>query len=49
MGVKGDESLNKVVREDPCEEGTLGQTLEGNKGAGHISSLGENKCQAFET
>lgn len=49
MEVKGDESLDKVVREDPYEEGTLGQTLEGNKGAGHVSPFGENKFQAFET
>lgn len=49
MEVKEDESLDKVVRENPCEERTLGQTLEGNKGAGHVSSLRENKFQAFET
>lgn len=49
MEVKGDESLDKVVTEDPWEEGTLEQTLEGNKGAGHVSSLGENKFQGFET
>lgn len=37
-----------MTREDPCEEGTLGQTLEGSEGAG-LASFGETMFQALET
>lgn len=48
MEVKGDQQFNRVVREDPSEEGPLEQSPDGSEGARH-ASFGENIFQALET